>query len=513
MNPFERPAALWLLLPLLPLAVLEFRSLALRVRGERALWGDPGASMPRSLSKAILRFSFLPLLVIAISGPRLGTRLVREPSAGLDVCIVLDASRSMLADDGRGARILRARPVAREAMAELPGTRFALVAFKGKATTLCPLSDGREVLESALGSISPETLSASGTDLGAALDEGLASLATDTASARALLLLSDGDDLAGNAEKAAEGLAKAGVTLMAVGFGSEEGTRLPGESATGRLNKRDSAALRGLAERTGGRYAAEEDDRGLQAVWNALSSLSKGNVRVTRTARVSELPFILLAILCVFLSAILPAAPGRTKRRGRATSSVLPIAIILISIMLGSCARFRGAALVARAVSLQAQGDDQGATALLLDAIPVLGKEDSAFARYDLAATYLSMGESALAADILERAIGDAGRRDKAAFLYELGCARYAKGEYYGAWEAFRASLKERPGDQGARINLEFAWARVEAERRSSAAESAEVIIRGGLTEAQEEFDIIRAAERGSFASAESGEDGGGLDY
>jgi Ca-activated chloride channel homolog len=513
MSAFERPAALWLLLPLIPLAVLEFRALALRVRGARTLWGADGSSMARSLLKAILRFSFLPLLAIAIAGPRLGTRLVREPSAGLDVCIVFDASRSMAADDGRGSRILRARAVAREAMAELPGTRFALVAFKGKAATLCPLSEGRDVLESALGSISSDTLSAPGTDIGAALGEGLRSLATDTASARALLILSDGDDLARSAAEGAERLARAGLPLMAVGFGSEEGARLPGESATGRLNKRDSAALRALAEATGGRYADEEDDRGLLAVWSALASLSKGNVTVTRTARVSELPFIFLAILSLFLSAVIPEAPARKKRGTGKGAGILPLALLILAASLGSCARLRGAAFVARAVSLQAQGDEQGATALILDAIPVLGREDAAFARYDLAATYLSMGEPALAADILERAIRDAGPGDRPAFLYELGCARYALGEYYGAWEAFRASLKERPGDEAARTNLEFAWARVEADRRSSAAESAEVSIRGLGSEAEEEFDIIRAAERGSFASAESEEGGGGLDY
>ncbi len=515
MNRFERPELLWLLAGVVAIAAFETRAALVRVRGARALWGMEGARPGRTAARSALRVASLVSLVLAIAGPRLGTVLVREPSAGLDVAVVIDVSRSMLADDRGSTRLSRAKALAREAAGELQGARFALVLAKGDAATILPLSDQRDWLDAAIESAASESLSARGTDLGTALVEALRALDAETATGRAVLLLTDGDDLAGKAESAARRLADSGVPLFIVGFGTEEGSRLAGEGRTGRINKRRSASLRTLAERTSGAYAAEEDGRAVRGVWSGLASMAKKGGAAVKRSRVSSGPFILASALLAFLSRVLPESPLRGRRRRareKARSAAVTMAL-LAAAGISSCGRARGASLVARAVSLNAAGDDQGAAALLLEAIPRLGREDAAVARYDLAAAYLSAGEPALAADILERAIEDASERDKADLLYNLGCARYAEGSYFAAWKAFRSCLEDRPGDAAARANLEFAWERMEAERENSAIERSEARSRGLGGEAEEEFDLVRAAMTGTFSSAEREEEGDGPDY
>jgi len=512
---FDRPELLWLLAGVAAIAAFETRAALARARGARSLWGGEGARSGRTAARTGLRVASLVSLVLALAGPRLGTVLVREPSAGLDVAAVIDVSRSMLADDRGSTRLSRAKALAGEAAGELPGARFALVLAKGGATTILPLSDQRDWLDAAIESAASESLSSRGTDLGAALDEALRALEGETATGRAVLLLTDGDDLAGKAESAARRLADSGVPIFIIGFGTEDGSRLAGEGRTGRINKRRSASLRALAERTSGVYADEEDGRAVRGAWDGLASMARKGGAAVKRSRVSSGPFILASVLFAFCSRVLPESPLR-KRRGRGRSlarSAAATIALLAAAGISSCGRARGASLVARAVSLNAAGDDQGAAALLLEAIPRLGREDASLARYDLAAAYLSAGEPGIAADILERALEDASEADKADLLYNLGCARYAEGRYLAAWKAFRSCLEAKPGDAAARANLEFAWERMEAERENSAIERSEARERGLGGEAEEEFDLVRAATAGTFSSAEREDEGDGPDY
>jgi len=507
---FARPWALWLLAILIPLLILELRSAVMTSRAAGGLWGRARFPTRRALARACLRLACLAGLALALAGPRLGARLSRRSDSGLDLVIALDVSRSMLAEEEGRTRLERARSIAREAMAELPGARLALVAFKGRPITLFPLSQGRETLDLALEAAAPGMMSAPGTDLGAALLECLRASDSATARSRAVLLLSDGEDLGGRIGEACARLAEAGLPVCAVGLGSDSGSLVPPSAAGGQahLSRRDQAALRGAARASGGVYAAEEDGGGMRALWAFLASRGSGAGRVKREAAATEAPFLIIALACALAASLLPAAAPQARAR-----RLLGALLLVLLGGLSSCARAAQAARVAQAVSLARKGAPQEASAILVDVLPRLGRRDAAVARFDLAACCLALGEPAMAADLLERALPDAPPSERAAFHFNLGCARYAQGSYRQAWAAFRACLTEDPGFADARANLELAWARAEEEAVPAAAEAAALRLAEILEGERSRFDIVRAMESGRFRSGDTADEGAEDDY
>ena len=112
---FTSPDTAWLLL-LMPLLVL-FVLWAARQR-ERDLERFVGAAVAGRLTRTVRRGrqrlkSFtvvvgILFLVIALTGPRFGVRLEMAERRGVDVIVILDLSRSMLAEDVRPSRLERA---------------------------------------------------------------------------------------------------------------------------------------------------------------------------------------------------------------------------------------------------------------------------------------------------------------------------------------------------------------------------------------------------------------------
>src|SRR5262249_12247971 len=86
----------------------------------------------------------LSALIAGIAGPQWGLEPEMNPAPGRDLVIVLDLSRSMLADDVPPSRQERAK----DALADFVentvknhgGHRLALVAFAASAQVICPLT-------------------------------------------------------------------------------------------------------------------------------------------------------------------------------------------------------------------------------------------------------------------------------------------------------------------------------------------------------------------------------------
>ena len=68
-------------------------------------------------------------------------------------CILLDTSRSMLAEDLRPNRLQRAKLAIRDLMERLGGDRIGLITFAGSSTVKCPLTQDYAFLRLALENI------------------------------------------------------------------------------------------------------------------------------------------------------------------------------------------------------------------------------------------------------------------------------------------------------------------------------------------------------------------------
>jgi Ca-activated chloride channel family protein len=181
---------------------------------------------------------------IAWSGPRWGLEQTSIRTAGADVAIAVDASLSMLATDDRPSRLERAKEDVRRLRALAPGDRTALIAFAGRSYTLTPLTVDDGAIALYLDNLDPSVVGQPGTSLARAITQGSELLlASPTTSDRALVIMSDGegfeseDDVRAAAAKAGDN----GISLITVGYGTEEGSTIPLRTPNGVTLKRDDA--------------------------------------------------------------------------------------------------------------------------------------------------------------------------------------------------------------------------------------------------------------------------------
>jgi Ca-activated chloride channel family protein len=327
------PRALWLLAAVGALAALAAASLLLRRAALRRAAGSlaprlaPGAGLARPAARQGLALLGLALLAVALARPQCGSRAEITRRSGVDLAVVLDASRSMLARDVLPDRLGRAKLEVGSLLDGLAGDRVALVVFAAEPFVQCPLTTDYEAARVFLRAVGPDSIPSQGTDVGAALSAAAdvlhASSGTGTRT-RVVLLVSDGEDNEGSGVRTALALADEGVRVYALALGDPAGAPIPGQAGGAPrrdragntvVTRRDDAVLRAIAGAGGGEvFEVGPAGRGVEAFRAALGRLERSEIegRVT----VSYEDRYALAAYPAFL-AILAALLLREARRTR----------------------------------------------------------------------------------------------------------------------------------------------------------------------------------------------------
>lgn len=213
--------------------------------------------------QASLVLTGLFLTLVAAARPQWGRATERVVERRRNVAIALDVSRSMLAEDVRPNRLERAKADVADLIDALGPDRCALVAFRRTGVLVCPLTTDRGFLRSALERLSPDSAPRGETDLGAALRASLEALDPVADDYNAIILISDGGDLRGEALKGAA-LAKArGIPVFTVGIGNPAvASPIPDAGGTSDVSfkgspvlvKLEESSLKAIADASGGRY-------------------------------------------------------------------------------------------------------------------------------------------------------------------------------------------------------------------------------------------------------------------
>ena len=266
---FANPTFL-VLVAIVPLAGLFWAFL--RARREKALDGlvapslrgrlmPPGANLWGLQAWLVLSGLFLCLL--AAARPQWGKTTERTVARSRNVVVAIDVSRSMLAQDVRPNRLERVKADVADLIDSLDGDRCALVAFRRAGVAVCPLTTDRAYLRSALEKLSPESAPRGETDLGSAIRASLDALDPAADDHNAVILMSDGGDLRGEALANAQLAKKRGIPIFTVGIGDpRHAAPIPSEDGRGdqKFNgevvkvKLEESALKAIAEASRGRY-------------------------------------------------------------------------------------------------------------------------------------------------------------------------------------------------------------------------------------------------------------------
>jgi Ca-activated chloride channel family protein len=133
----------------------------------------------------------------------------------------------MLADDLAPNRLDHAKRAIAGLIPHLRGERIGLIAFAGSAFLICPLTSDYDSFSRVLAEVAPDTLPLGGTALSGALAEASRAFDGITERGRFLIVISDGEDHAGNAVAAATGLRSAGVKVYGAAVGTAGGGLIP----------------------------------------------------------------------------------------------------------------------------------------------------------------------------------------------------------------------------------------------------------------------------------------------
>jgi len=204
----------------------------------------------------------LTLLVFAAARPQWGRRDEKVFTRGRNLVIALDVSRSMLAQDVHPNRLERAKTDIMDLIGELKGDRAGLLVFRSKGSLLCPLTTDYTFLRQALDGVSPDSAPRGETDLGDAVRKSLEALDPALDEYNAILLISDGEDLKGDAVEAARQAASRNIPIFTVGIGDPAGATIPSEDGKSAQQFKGSAVktrlvdqtLSAIAQASNGRY-------------------------------------------------------------------------------------------------------------------------------------------------------------------------------------------------------------------------------------------------------------------
>ncbi|MHC4947804.1 MAG: VWA domain-containing protein [Planctomycetota bacterium] len=197
----------------------------------------PGAGGARRAARAGLVVAALLALVAALLDPRWGLKYEEVEQQGIDVMVVLDVSRSMLAEDAAPSRLERAKQMILDLCDTLAGDRVGLVTFAGLPTLECPLTVDYGAVRLSLQEVRPRTAARGGSLLGDALRLAGESFTDEVEDYKAVIVFTDGEDHGSYPVEAARRLREErGIRVYTVGLGDGgRGARIPVETEGRRL--------------------------------------------------------------------------------------------------------------------------------------------------------------------------------------------------------------------------------------------------------------------------------------
>src|SRR5450755_457861 len=256
---------------LIPLLIFLYSSLISWKKKLSDRIGDPtlvtqlikSFSARNFLLKFILICAAVFFLVAGLANLRARGSAENISRQGVDVMIVLDVSKSMLAQDVKPSRLDKAKQLLYRLIDRLQNDRVGLILFAGRAYMQMPLTTDHSAAKLYISEAGPDAVPTQGTVFSEALSMANNSFNRNEHKYKAVILISDGEDHDPDALKVAKQMADDGVMVNTVGIGSPEGseiidpeTREPKKDNQGNtvISKLNEQELSGISDATNGIY-------------------------------------------------------------------------------------------------------------------------------------------------------------------------------------------------------------------------------------------------------------------
>lgn len=246
----------------------------------------------------------------ALMGPRRPMGMSKNTIEVNDIFIVLDLSRSMLAEDLKPNRFEAAKQKVHEFTDFHVQDRIGIVIFAEKVFTLLPLSTDLGLIGKMVDGIKLGPLG-DGTNIGDALALAVGRLIQSQAKNKIILLLTDGVSNVGALTplQAAEMAQENKIKIYTVGIGSDKDARIPVGPAVFGIQRYqtipggsvDAKGLQEISRMTGGKSYMAGDNKALGNVLGEINKLERTQIEHSGKIIFEELYFKYLLIGICFL--------------------------------------------------------------------------------------------------------------------------------------------------------------------------------------------------------------------
>jgi len=265
------------------------------------------------LVKSLFVILSLLFLIIALSRPQYGAKTSFVSKKAATIVIVMDSSKSMLAEDLSPNRLEKAKSVISNLIVGFKGNKVGIITFAGTAFWQCPITLDTFSANNFLSSISIENMPLGGTKIAKALDLAIDGTSDIPEGAKAIILVTDGEDDDSGLSVLIEKAKKYKTKIYTIGIGNEEGSRIKynneyikddnGDIVISRL---DEQTLNYIADGTGGQYInLSESEDSVFKILQIANSLDKAKDEVSKEIHRDEkyqvFLFLSLLFFCIYL--------------------------------------------------------------------------------------------------------------------------------------------------------------------------------------------------------------------
>lgn len=453
-----------MLLPTLPLLLISWLLVRRIVKNQHEKMELLGQHFTNATAKTYLPLAVLAFLLLATARPHIGHQEIKIPAVGQDFLILIDVSRSMLANDFHPNRLDFAKRKIEDFVQLIakksPGDRIGLIPFSGQAYLFCPLTADYQVLLNYIRTLNPDLISSPGSSLNNAISLAIETITKMKIKNPHLILISDGEDLGYSPEKTKQLLNSLSIRIDTIAIGTTEGQPIPLRDGTFVHNragdivitKLDSKNLSTLAETGDGVFqtASLDDTDWLRIIKASNSTVTEGDQQRT-IVNYREIAPIMLAALLMLILIVAFWKPN------------LLLAVMLITLALinpeqiaAEPAQTKEQANARQGYLAYQQGDYQRALDIFKEHH---GKNPSNRQIKEALAHSLFKTKSSEEAAKLYQELANEAENSREAYqaYYNLGNAKLQGQNFDDAISAYQQALEYKPEDKKAKHNLQIA--------------------------------------------------------
>lgn len=259
------------------------------------------------ISSIIFLILAIGFLIFALMQPKWGIIEKKIKTESYMITILLDLSKSMDANDIYPSRLGRAKLEIEDFIKSVDNLSVALVGFAGTSFIATPFTQDMETFTHILDNLNPKSVALQGTRIADALQTAKNTFNINSISQKSIILITDGEDHAGNFETTLKELKDMNISVYTVGIGTEEGESIVSDlGVSGRtiISKRDDETLKLIADYTGGKSYINTS---LKEVFNDIKNNSDSftSIRNSKSYEERFQIFIFMAIILLTISIIL----------------------------------------------------------------------------------------------------------------------------------------------------------------------------------------------------------------